>query len=306
MDIPARFINLGAKVAVCAVMAAPAIAQEAQVLWEADGFALPESVLWDAQTGLFYVSNMGADPMSKDGDGFIATLDATGAVRDMAFATGLDSPKGMAVSDGTLFVSDIDSVKAIDLSSGDVTATYPGEGVVFLNDVAIGPDGMVYVSDTFGNAVYRLESDGLALVAQGAGLAGANGLMAGPEGTLLVANLGDVSAGFENIVPGWVVSLDLDTGLVVPYGATEPPGVLDGIVSDGKGGVIVTDNGAGTVLHQMPGGAPQVIATIAPGAADLDYDSSSGVIVVPITPEGRVVALSWLPMQSTHVRSRDE
>lgn len=296
MDISAGFRNLGGAICFLSSIAGPVFSQDAEPLWETGGFALPESVLWDAGTGLFYVSNMGADPMSKDGDGYIATLDATGAVRDMAFATGLDAPKGMGVRDGTLYVSDIDSVKAIDLASGEVTATYAGEGVAFLNDVTIGPDGTVYVSDTFGNAVYKVEGDGLALVAQGPGLAGANGLMPGPDGTLLVANLGDVSGGFENIVPGWAVSLDLATGEVVPYGATEPPGVLDGIVPDGTGGVIMTDNGAGTVLHQMPGGAPEVIATIATGAADLDYDAAAGVIVVPMTQQNRVVALSWAPM----------
>jgi sugar lactone lactonase YvrE len=287
---------LGGTLMICALAATPSLAQEAQVLWQADGFAMPESVLWNAATGLFYVSNMGADPMAKDGDGYIATLDATGAVQNMAFATGLDSPKGMAVSDGTLYVSDIDSVKALDLMSGEVTATYTGEGVTFLNDVTIGPDGTVYVSDTFGNAVFKVAGAGLELVARGEGLAGANGLMPGPEGKLLVANLGDISGGFENIVPGWVVSLDLASGLIEPYGATEPPGILDGIAADGKGGVVLTDNGAGTVLHQMPGGAPEVIATVASGAADLDYDVAAGVIVLPITPEGRVVALAWSPM----------
>ena len=296
MPTSLKFGRLGGAVVVCASVATPILAQEAEVLWQADGFAMPESVLWDAGTGLFYVSSMGVDPMAKDGDGYIATLDAAGAVRNMAFATGLDSPKGMGVADGVLYVSDIDSVKAIDLASGQVTATYTGEGVVFLNDVTIGTDGTVYVSDTFGNAVFKIEGDGLTLVAQGEGLAGANGLMPGPEGKLLVANLGDVSGGFENIVPGWVVSLDLASGAIEPYGATEPPGVLDGIASDGKGGVVVTDNGAGTVFRQMPGGAPEVIATIASGAADRDYDASAGVIVVPITPEGRVVALKWSPM----------
>lgn len=296
MPTSAKLGRLGGSAVVFFLAATPILAQQAEVVWQADGFAMPESVLWDAATGLFYVSNMGIDPMSKDGDGTIATLDATGAVQNMTFVTGLDSPKGMAVSDGTLYVSDIDSVKAIDMATGQVTATYTGEGVVFLNDVTIGPDGTVYVSDTFGNGVFKVEGQGLVLVAQGAGLAGANGLMPGPDGKLLIANLGDVSGGFENIVPGWAVSLDLASGVIEPYGATEPPGVLDGIVSDGKGGVILTDNGAGTVLHQMPGGAPEVIATIAQGAADLDYDSVAGVIVVPITPEGRVVALSWSPM----------
>lgn len=296
MPVALRTSHLGGALCVCLSVAAPALAQEAAELWQADGFAMPESVLWDAGTGLFYVSNMGVDPMSKDGDGYIATLDAAGNVLDMAFATGLDSPKGMGLRDGMLYVSDIDSVKAIDLSTGEVAATYAGGGAAFLNDVAIGADGTVYVSDTFGNAVYRIEGEGLVLVAQGADLAGANGLLPGPDGTLLVANLGDVSGGFENIVPGWVVSLDLASGAITPFGATEPPGVLDGIESDGQGGVIVTDNAAGTVLHQMPGEAPAVIASIAPGAADHAYDSDAGVIVVPITPEGRVVALSWSPM----------
>ena len=295
MERSANIRRLGGALLVCASAATPTLAQEAEVLWEVDGLAMPESVLWDAGTRLFYVSSMGVDPMAKDGDGSIATIDAAGTVQDMAFATGLDSPKGMAVSDGTLFVSDIDSVKAIDMASGQVTATYTGAGVVFLNDVTIGTDGTVYVSDTFGNAVFKLAGEQLELVAQGEGLGGANGLMPGPEGKLLVANLGDVSGGFENIVPGWVVSLDLASGAIEPYGATEPPGILDGIVSDGKGGVILTDNGAGTVLHQMPGGAPEVIAKIAAGAADLDYDSAAGVVLVPITPEGRVVALKWSP-----------
>jgi len=296
MHSSSKFGRCGSAVALCVLVGTPVLAQDATPLWEATGFAMPESVLWDAASGLFYVSNMGVDPMSKDGDGTIATLDATGAVQNMTFATGLDSPKGMAISGGLLYVSDIDSVKAIDLATGAVTATYPGQGVALLNDVTVGADGMIYVSDTFGNAVYKVEGEGLTLVAQGAGLEGANGLMPGPEGKLLVANLGDVSGGFENIVPGWAVSLDLTTGAIEPYGATEPPGVLDGIASDGKGGVVLTDNAAGTVLHQMPGGAPEVIATIAPGAADLDYDAAAGVLVVPITPEGRVVALSWSPM----------
>ncbi len=296
MHISTRFARFGGTMVAAFWLAAPTLAQDAVELWQTTGFALPESVLWDAGTGLFYVSNMGADPMAKDGDGYIATMDASGTVQNMAFTTGLDAPKGMGVKDGTLYVSDIDSVKAIDLATGAVTATYPGQGVAFLNDITIGTDGTVYVSDTFGNAVYKIEGEGLALVAQDAGLAGANGLMPGPDGKLLVANLGDISGGFENIVPGWTVVLDLASGAIEPYGATEPPGVLDGIVSDGKGGVILTNNGAGTVLHQMPGGAPTVIATIASGAADLDYDAQNGVIVVPITPEGRVVALKWSPM----------
>lgn len=281
---------------VCALCGAglPAFAQDAPTAWELPGFAMPESVVWSADADLFYVSNMGADPMAKDGDGTIATVDASGHLVQMDFATGLDAPKGMGIVGGLLYVADIDHVAAIDLSTGAVTATYGGEGVVFLNDVAIGPDGTVYVSDTFGNAVFKVEGDGLALVARDPGLSGANGLLPWGDDKLLVANLGDVSQGFENIVPGWTVVLDLADGTIAPFGATEPH-ILDGIAADGAGGVILSDNAAGTILRQTPGEAPTVIATLASGAADLDYDTASGLIVVPITPEGRLVAVTWAP-----------
>lgn len=287
-------IRLAAACAICSA-GLSAFAQDAPTAWELPGFAMPESVVWSADADLFYVSNMGADPMAKDGDGAIATVDASGHLVQMDFATGLDAPKGMGITGGMLYVADIDHVAAIDLTTGAVTATYGGEGVVFLNDVAIGPDGTVYVSDTFGNAVYKIEGEGLALVAQGPGLSGANGLMPWGEDKLLVANLGDVSQGFENIVPGWVVVLDLASGAIEPFGATEPPGILDGIAGDGAGGVLISDNAAGTILRQMPGEAPTLVATLASGAADLDYDVVSGLIVVPITAEGRLVALTWAP-----------
>lgn len=284
---------------VCALGVAglPALAQQAPTAWQLTGLAMPESVIWDGDAGLFYVSNMGADAMSKDGDGTIATVDATGQLVQMDFATGLDAPKGMGIKNGTLYVADIDHVTAIDLATGAVTATYGGEGIAFLNDVTIGPDGTVYVSDTFGGAVYKIEGEGegLALVAQGPELSGANGLMPWGEDKLLVANLGDVSRGFENIVPGWTVVLDIASGTVEPFGATEPPNVLDGIAADGAGGVILSDNAAGTILRQMPGEVPSLVATLATGAADLDYDVDSGLIVVPITPEGRLVAVTWAP-----------
>ena len=297
MPITRELSRLGGIVSACAAMAAPALAQEAEELWQADGFAMPESVLWDAGTKLFYVSNMGADPMAKDGDGFIATMDATGAVQDMAFATGARRAEGHGgVGRDALRLRHRQREGHRPRDRCRSPRPTWARGSPSSTTSTVGTDGTVYVSDTFGNAVYKVEGDGLALVARSADLAGANGLMPGPDGTLLVANLGDVSGGFENIVPGWVVSLDLASGAVAPYGATEPPGVLDGIAADGKGGVVLTDNAAGTVLHQMPGGAPEVIATIASGAADLDYDSAAGVIVVPITPEGRVVALKWSPM----------
>ncbi len=263
---------------------------ELTVAWKLEGFSGPESVARDPATGTLYVSNFGKDPMARDGDGFIATITAQGAVTKMDWATGLDAPKGMDFVGGRLYVSDIDQLVEIDTATGQVSNRYKAPGAQFLNDVAAGPDGRVYVSDTFSASVYVLEGGALGLFAQDPMLMGANGLLV-EGGNLLVADLGDISGGFANIKPGPVVRIDLASKAISAYGAEGAVGVLDGIEPDGKGGVLLTDNPAGTVLDLQPGGTATVLATVGGGAADLEVDPANGLIIVPITPAGQVIAL---------------
>lgn len=263
---------------------------EATEVWRLSGFVGPESVGRDPATGKFYVSNLGTDPMAKDGDGFLSTITADGKIDKLDWVTGLDSPKGIDFVGGKLYVSDIDMLVEIDTASGLVSNRYKAEGAQLLNDVAAGPDGKVYVSDTLGAAVYVLEAGALSLLAQDKLLMGANGLLV-DGGTLLVANLGDISGGFANIKPGAVMQIDLTSKAITAYGAEGPVGVLDGVEADGKGGLLLTDNPAGTVLHLQRGGTASLIATVGAGAADLEVDPTDGLIVVPITPANEVVAL---------------
>lgn len=260
------------------------------VVWTLDGFVGPESVGRDPASGKFYVSSFGKEPMSKDGDGFISIITADGKMDKLDWVTGLDAPKGIDFVGGKLYVADIDQLVEIDTASGQVTNRYKAEGAQFLNDVASGPDGKVYVSDTFAAAVYVLQDGVLSLLAQDPLLMGANGLLV-EGGSLLVADLGDISGGFANIKPGPVVKIDLASKAITSYGAEGPVGVLDGVESDGKGGLLLTDNAAGTVLQLQPGGTASVIATVGTGAADLEVDPASGLILVPITPKNQVVAL---------------
>lgn len=265
---------------------------EAPVAWTLEGFTSPESVARDPATGKIYVSNFGADPMSKDGDGFISTITPEGAVASLDWVSGLDAPKGMDFAGGKMFVADIDQLVEIDTASGQITNRYRADGAQFLNDVAVGPDGKVYVSDTFGSAVYVLDGGALTLLVQDPMLMGANGLLV-MDGSLLVADLGDISGGFADIKPGPVVRIDLATQALSLFGAEGPVGVLDGIEPDGKGGVLLTDNPGGTVLELQPGGTASVVATVGAGAADLEVDPDHNIILVPITGANKVVALTY-------------
>lgn len=276
---------------VLALPLAAAAQAEATVAWTLDGFTGPESVAVDPATGVIYVSSFGAEPMNKDGDGFISTIMADGMMSNLKWVSGLDAPKGMDVVGGKLYVSDIDQLVEIDLASGQVTNRYPAEGAKFLNDVAAGPDGRIFISDTFGAAVYVLDQGKVSLFLQDPMLMGVNGLIV-EGGSLLAANLGDISKGFTaDMTPGAVVKVDLASKAVTAYGAEGPVGILDGIELDGTGGVYLTDNPQGKVLRLAPGGTASEVATVGPGAADLEVDMKSRLILVPLTPGNRVVAL---------------
>ncbi|WP_238368516.1 hypothetical protein [Mesobacterium pallidum] len=280
-------------IAVGLVLAAGAVQAQDRVAWTVDGFALPESVAADPASGMLFVSNMGVDPMNKDGDGFIARISAEGSMDRLDWVTGLDAPKGMDVAGGTLYVADIDQLLAIDIASGQVTDRFMAEGAQFLNDVAAAPDGRIFVSDTFGSAIYVLDNGGLSLFVQDAkALSGANGLLV-VDGALLVANLGDLSGGFENIKPGPVMRVDLATKEMTPYGADGPVGVLDGIESDGADGVLLTDYAKGALLSLKPGESATEVALVGTGAADLEVLQDLGLAVIPVSPENKVVAIRY-------------
>jgi len=273
------------------VLACAGIAHaETTEVWRLGGFVGPESVGRDPATGRIYVSNFGKDPMSKDGDGYISIITPDGKVEKLDWVTGLDGPKGIDFAGGKLFAADIDQLVEIDTTTGAVTNRYTVAGAQLLNDVAAGPDGRIYVSDTGAAAVYVLENGLLSLLAQDPLLTGANGLLV-EGGTLIVADLGDISGGFENIKPGPVVQIDLASKAISAYGAEGPVGVLDGVEADGKGGLFLTDYMAGTVLQLQAGGTPTTIATVGQGAADLEVDPTSGLILVPVTPANEIVAL---------------
>jgi hypothetical protein len=92
------------------------------LLWEtADSLATNESVLFDETTGILYVSNIeGQDPQQKDGKGSIAILSKEGKILNPAWVTGLNAPKGMAISSGKLYVTDIDHLIEIDLATSKI------------------------------------------------------------------------------------------------------------------------------------------------------------------------------------------
>jgi hypothetical protein len=112
------------------------------------GFQTPESVKWDSAQDVYFVSNINGAPDVKDGNGYISRMGPAGMVTDSIFMKGLDAPKGMALVHDTLWVADIDVVRAYNARTGASVATVKVPGAIFLNDIAAAPDGSLYVTDT--------------------------------------------------------------------------------------------------------------------------------------------------------------
>lgn len=272
--------------AILFLAAVPAAA--AEPLWEASGFANPESVLWDPAKKVLYVSNVKGGPPDKDGNGYISKLSPEGKLLAEKWAVGLDGPKGMAVSKGRLYVSDIDRLVEIDSNTGKITKAYPAAGARFLNDVTVDDKGAVYVSDMLTNTIWRLSGGKFESWLVDPQLQNPNGLKA--ESTrLVVASWGPMTGeGFATTSPGNLKAVTFADKMIRDL--TPPFGNLDGLESDGKGGWLVSDWVAGKLFLVDRRGQPTKLMDFPQGSADIGTIPDKGIVLVPLMMDGKVQA----------------
>lgn len=286
------------RTAVClaACLAAPAFVAcrkpepppEARSVLPDTGFRTPESVLWDARAGVYYVSNINGTPLDRDDNGFISRIQANGQplvwrwINGADTAVALHAPKGMALSHDTLFVADIDVVRLFSRVTGEPLGAWPVPGASFLNDVAVGPDGTVYVTDTG----MRMDSTGLAPsgtdavwrfrrgvadpVARDTSLGRPNGILAERDGLLVVAYGSNA-----------VYRLDARgarTDLVRP-----PKGGLDGVVRLADGSLLVSSWEGKAVYRLRSVVGPWTVAVDSVDApADIGNGSQPTEVAIPL------------------------
>ncbi len=246
------------------------------------GFAFPESVAWDPQARVLYVSEFGSElkPAEKDGRGRISTVSLDGIVLERSFlppAGGvLHKPKGLWVEGRRLWVTDIDAVWIFDL------ATRRGRkvelpAVQFANDVAV-KGGVLYVSDNRSDRLVRVEpadfldrEPRVTTVLAGRGV-NPNGLYPARDGSLLMV-------GFKSAEePRGIAALDAGGELRV---LARDLGRLDGIWELDDGTLLVTDWASAALARWSPDGGLRPLATGFKGPADFTVvPEPDGLLVV--------------------------
>ncbi|TAE46048.1 MAG: gluconolaconase, partial [Bacteroidetes bacterium] len=166
--------------------------------WAAEGLKTPEAVCYDPLNDVLYVSNINEGPGEKDNNGFISRLSPEGKILSKEWVTGLSAPKGMAISNGNLYVSDLTDLVEINIAEGKITQRFNAPKAQFLNDVASDAAGNIYISDSGTGEIYRLNKGKLEVWVKNAAIQGPNGLFI-KDNSLLVG------------VESKILALDLET-----------------------------------------------------------------------------------------------
>lgn len=143
---------LGAVSAAAQMVGAPSpppdvAAPTAAPILRAEGFSGPMGVAYDPSGDIFLVSNAPKGGFSNAGSGFISQLETNGQLRKLRWVEGLNSPKGMRVRDGRLYVADLEQIHVVNLAKGQIERSIQLPGAYNITDLAFDPDGAIYAVD---------------------------------------------------------------------------------------------------------------------------------------------------------------
>ena len=266
----------------------------------------PESVIYEPNENVLFVSNIDGLPDVKDKQGFISRVSPqNGSIIELNWVTGLDAPKGMTIINNNnsrlLYVSDITDLLEIDINSGKIINRYNAPGSAFLNDVASDNQGHIYVSDTAANIIYRLDTKNLGnssnnnasleVWLQSPELNGPNGLYVDNANNKLIV----VSFGAFSKPGGSMKVVDLQSRTMSSLGkegTAVPIGALDGIEADTTGRhYYVTDGAAGKLyVVNSNGTGYETLDLQKRGAADLGIISDQNMIIIPMMQDNKLEA----------------
>jgi len=242
------------------------ISQTLTKVWStSDGLKTPESVLFDLATNSIYVSNIDGQAAEKDGNGFISILSADGKIKKLDWISGLNAPKGQAIHNGNLYVSDIDELVVISIKDSKIVKRYKVENAKFLNDVTVSEDGIVFVSDNRDNKIYMLKNDLVSLWLEDKLVTNPNGLWA-EKGKLYIGT-------------GQILQADIKTKELKVL--VDNCGGIDGIEKL-KDGNFVYSNWKGLIFVTKGLESIKLLDTVdKKNTADIDFIPEKNLVLVP-------------------------
>jgi hypothetical protein len=244
--------------------------EKVKKLWETKGFDVPESVMPVTDQNIMYVSNIGGNSSdAKDNNGFISILGFDGKIKSLKWVIGLNAPKGMAILNNILYVTDIDRIAEIDIQSGKIIKFYNVEGSEFLNDIAVTTVGSLYITDSKTKKVYLLEKGVVSEFAQSVTWANPNGIIYADD--IILVGVGDR-----------VVAINTETKKIDDY--LMNTGGVDGLVIMDKN-IFLFSDWSGKIYKIIKGTEKELLLdtskTESQRTADFGYEPNKKILFVP-------------------------
>ena len=247
--------------------------------WETTAtLKVPESVRLDASRKVLYVSNIDGEPWNADGKGSIAKVGLDGQVIAAEWVTGLDCPKGLALSDDgkLLYAADAGGIVVIDIEAGKIKNKIAIPDGVQLNDL-VNDKGTLYVSDSKGRRVFVVKDGHPSVYLDEKVLKGPNGLFV-HKGALYVLDNDSLNK----------VGKDMTLKVI----ADGMPGGADGLENI-KGDDFLVSVWGGAVWYVSADGSQALLFDGKPSSthtADLGWDPATKTAFVPTFFGNSVIA----------------
>lgn len=257
------------------------------------GFKTPESIEYYEDEDVYLVSNINGSAIKPEGNGFISKIKPDGSIIQLKWIDGtqpgvqLNSPKGMAIQGGNLYIADINQVHIFDLPSGKQKTSVTIKGSTFLNGITPGNGGFVYVTDSgLGtdtpantHGIYKVTSKGnYSSIIKDKKMGRPNGIVTNKKELI-----------FVTFGSGEVFRIDLKgKGHSMP---SPPKGALDGLLKliDGR---LVLSSWDGSALYVLNTDYTySILADSLDAPADLGFDTKRQRILVPLFKLDKLVFL---------------
>lgn len=253
------------------------LGEKVKPVWKTDPvFQTPESVCYDAERNRLYISNINGSPTSMDKNGFISVVSTTGDIISLKWVEGLHAPKGMAIHDGFLYVTDINRIGKIDIANAKIVEYYEAPDAKFLNDITFCNDAL-YISDMAENTIYKLQDQELSVWLMNEDLMKTNGLCCAKNTIYNGTSIGIMMINPEN----------KEYDVIIPN-----TGGIDGLKIIDNGKFLISD-WIGHVYYLKEGMPRETLldsADLGINAADFEYVRSTQTLIVPTFSDNRVMA----------------
>jgi DNA-binding beta-propeller fold protein YncE len=241
--------------------------QKLEKLWSSPAeFKTPESVLYNADQEMIFVSNIGPTKDVKNGDGFISLLSTDGEIENLHWVKGLNDPKGIAVWGKNLYVADMNELVVIEYESAKIVKKYPIPKAKFLNDVTALSKNMIFISDMLDQRIYLFNEGNITSWKYDPKLENVNGLW---------AEKGKIYAGNNSV---WEIDIETQE-MKELFGNT---GGIDGLQKLGENDFIFS-NWIGKIFISKNGEIIKLLDTSDEkiNSADIYFAPESGILYVP-------------------------